>query len=135
MTNRRQRINEDTHFWTLKLLQRNPGMTQRALAKEVGISVSGINYCLKALIEKGWLKMGNFSNNSNKLGYAYLLTPAGVAEKAALTARFLKRKMNEYEQLREEIYALQRDDTDAVTPQSAVSKLDAENGRLQQNPK
>jgi EPS-associated MarR family transcriptional regulator len=107
MTSRRQLINEDTHFWTLKLLQKNPGMTQRALAKEIGISVSGTNYCIKALIEKGWLKMGNFANNPNKLNYAYLLTPAGVSEKAALTARFLKRKMAEYDKLREEIEALQ----------------------------
>jgi len=107
MTSRRSTINEDTHFWTLKLLQERPGITQRALAKEVGMSLSGINYCIGALAEKGWIKMGNFSKNPNKLGYAYLLTPTGVAEKAALTRRFLKRKMAEYEKLREEIEALQ----------------------------
>jgi len=107
MTSRRSTINEDTHFWTLKLLQEKPGITQRALAKEVGMSLSGINYCIGALAEKGWIKMGNFSKNPNKLGYAYLLTPTGVAEKAALTRRFLKRKMAEYEKLREEIEALQ----------------------------
>ena len=82
-------------------------MTQRTLAKEVGINVSSINFCLKALLEKGWIKMGNFSKNPNKLGYAYLLTPIGMAEKAALTKRFLQRKMAEYEKLREEIEALQ----------------------------
>ena len=81
-------------------------MTQRTLAKEVGINVSSINFCLKALLEKGWIKMGNFSKNPNKLGYAYLLTPIGMAEKAALTKRFLQRKMVEYEKLREEIEAL-----------------------------
>jgi len=107
MTSRRSTINEDTHFWTLKLLQEKPGITQRALAKEVGMSLSGINYCIGALAEKGWIKLGNFSKNPNKLGYAYLLTPTGVAEKAALTRRFLKRKMAEYEKLREEIEALQ----------------------------
>ena len=107
MTSRRSTINEDTHFWTLKMLQEKPGITQRALAKEVGMSLSGINYCIGALAEKGWIKMGNFSKNPNKLGYAYLLTPTGVAEKAALTRRFLKRKMAEYEKLREEIEALQ----------------------------
>jgi len=107
MTSRRSTINEDTHFWTLKLLQERPGITQRALAKEVGMSLSGINYCIGALAEKGWIKLGNFSKNPNKLGYAYLLTPTGVAEKAALTRRFLKRKMAEYEKLREEIEALQ----------------------------
>ncbi len=107
MTSRRRTVNEDTHFWTLKLLQEKPGITQRALAKEVGMSLSGINYCIGALVEKGWLKMGNFSKNPNKLGYAYLLTPTGVAEKAALTKRFLQRKMAEYEELRGEIEALQ----------------------------
>jgi EPS-associated MarR family transcriptional regulator len=81
-------------------------MTQRNLAKEVGINVSSINFCLKALVEKGWIKMGNFSKNPDKLSYAYLLTPTGLAEKAALTQRFLQRKMAEYEKLREEIEAL-----------------------------
>ncbi len=109
MTTRRQTINEDTHFWTLKLLQENPGISQRSLAKEVGMSLSGVNYCLQALVEKGWLKLGNFRKSSNKLGYVYLLTPTGIAEKSALTARFLTRKMAEYEQLREEIDALQNE--------------------------
>ena len=75
--------------------------------KEVGINVSTINFCLKALVEKGWIKMGNFSKNPDKLSYAYLLTPTGVAEKAVLTRRFLQRKMAEYEKLRGEIEALQ----------------------------
>ena len=84
-------------------------MTQRTLAKEVGINVSSINFCLKALVEKGWIKMGNFNKNPDKLSYAYLLTPTGVAEKAALTKRFLQRKMAEYEKLRGEIAALQHE--------------------------
>jgi EPS-associated MarR family transcriptional regulator len=107
MTTRRQTANDDTLFWTLKVLQENPGVSQRTLAKEVGINVSTINFCLKALVEKGWIKMGNFSKNPDKLSYAYLLTPTGVAEKAALTKRFLQRKMAEYEKLRGEIEALQ----------------------------
>lgn len=107
MPTRRQTANDDTLFWTLKLLQDKPGMTQRSLAKEVGINVSSINFCLKALVEKGWIKMGSFSRNPDKLSYAYLLTPTGVAEKAALTRRFLQRKIAEYEKLREEIEALQ----------------------------
>ena len=107
MTTRRQTANDDTLFWTLKLLEDNPGMTQRSLAKEVGINVSSINFCLKALVERGWIKMGNFSKNPDKLSYAYLLTPTGVAEKAVLTRRFLQRKMAEYEKLRGEIEALQ----------------------------
>ena len=84
-------------------------MTQRKLAKEVGINVSSINFCLKALVEKGWIKIGNFSKNPDKLSYAYLLTPKGVAENAALTRRFLQRKMAEYEKLRKEIEELQLD--------------------------
>ena len=120
MTTRRQTANEDTLFWTLKLLQDSPGMTQRSLAKEVGINVSSINFCLKALVEKGWVKMGNFSKNPDKLSYAYLLTPTGVAEKAVLTRRFLQRKMVEYEKLREEIEALQLEaEPDASTPNTS----------------
>lgn len=113
MTTRRQIANDDTLFWTLKVLQENPGVTQRTLAKEVGINVSSINFCLKALLEKGWVKMDNFSKNPNKLSYAYLLTPTGVAEKALLTRRFLQRKMAEYEKLRGEIEALQTETGEA----------------------
>ena len=115
MPTRRQTSNDDTLFWTLKVLQENPGVSQRTLAKEVGINVSTINFCLKALVEKGWIKMGNFSKNPDKLSYAYLLTPTGVAEKAVLTRRFLQRKMAEYEKLRGEIEALQRE-TDQSSP-------------------
>lgn len=79
------------------------------------MSLSGINYCISALAEKGWIKMGNFSKNPDKLSYAYLLTPTGVAEKAALTKRFLQRKMAEYEKLRGEIEALQLE-ADQPTP-------------------
>ena len=111
MTTRRKCLNEDIHYWTLKLLQEKPGITQRALAKEVGMSLSGINYCISALAEKGWIKMGNFSKNPDKLSYAYLLTPSGVAEKAALTKRFLQRKMAEYEKLRSEIEVLQQNES------------------------
>jgi len=73
------------------------------------MSLSGINYCISALAEKGWIKMGNFSKNPDKLSYAYLLTPTGVAEKAVLTRRFLQRKMAEYEKLRGEVEALQHE--------------------------
>ena len=122
MITRRQTANDDTLFWTLKLLQDNPGMTQRTIAKEVGINVSSINFCLKALVEKGWIKMGNFSKNPNKLSYAYLLTPTGVAEKAALTRRFLQRKMAEYEKLREEIEELQLEAGQVTSPFANESK-------------
>ena len=90
----------------MRLLQANPDLTQRELAQELGVSVGGLNYCLKALIDKGWVKMQNFSQSKNKFGYVYILTPTGMAEKAALTSRFLKRKMSDYEALKAEIEAL-----------------------------
>ena len=74
------------------MLQDNPDMTQREIAEKLGISTSGLNYCLKALIDKGWVKVQNFSQSKNKFGYIYVLTPQGIAEKAVLTGRFLKRK-------------------------------------------
>ena len=88
------------------MLQDNPDMTQREIAEKLGISTSGLNYCLKALIDKGWVKVQNFSQSKNKFGYIYVLTPQGVAEKAVLTGRFLKRKMVEYESLKAEIDTL-----------------------------
>lgn len=90
----------------MRLLQANPDLTQRELAEQLGVSVSGLNYCLKALIEKGWVKMHNFSQSKNKFGYVYILTPSGMAEKAALTSCFLKRKLEEYESLTDEIQSL-----------------------------
>lgn len=123
MTTRRQTASDDTLFWTLKLLQENPGVTQRTLAKEVGTNVSSINFCLKALIDIGWVKMGNFSNNPNKLSYAYLLTPTGVVEKAALTKRFLQRKMAEYDKLRQHIEALQLESEQTAQPTAAKISL------------
>ncbi len=88
------------------MLQDNPDMTQREIAEKLGISTSGLNYCLKALIDKGWVKVQNFSQSKNKFGYVYLLTPQGIVEKTGLTSRFLKRKMAEYESLKAEIDAL-----------------------------
>ncbi len=87
-------------------MQGNPDLTQRELAEKLGISVGGLNYCLNALIDKGLVKMQNFSNSKNKFKYVYLLTPKGMAEKVALTNRFLSRKMEEYEALKLEIEAL-----------------------------
>jgi EPS-associated MarR family transcriptional regulator len=109
MTSRRSQLQEDTYFRVLRMLQDNPDMTQREIAEKLGISTSGLNYCLKALIDKGWVKVQNFSQSKNKFGYIYVLTPQGIAEKAVLTGRFLKRKMHEYETLRAEIEALQSD--------------------------
>jgi len=109
MTSRQAKLQEDTNFRLLRLLQDNPGLSQRELAKALGISFGGLNYCLNALKDKGWVKMQNFSQSNNKLGYAYLLTPIGIAEKAALTSTFLKRKMDEYKALKAEIAKLRSD--------------------------
>lgn len=97
---------EETDYRVLRLLADNPRMNQRELAGELGVSLGKINYCLRALLDKGLIKIQNFRNSDNKRGYAYLLTPMGIACKADLTARFLKLKMAEYERLRSEIDAL-----------------------------
>ena len=106
MTSRQAQIQEDTYFRVLRILQENPDLTQRELAEKLGVSLGGMNYCLNALMEKGWVKMQNFQNSKNKFKYVYLLTPQGMAEKVALTSRFLERKMREYEALKLEIDAL-----------------------------
>lgn len=104
---RQAQLQEDTRFRVLRLLQDNPDLTQRELAEKLGISVGGLNYCLRALMDRGFVKMRNFAHSRNKFGYAYVLTPRGLAEKASITQCFLQRKMKEYEALREEIAALQ----------------------------
>ena len=106
MTNRQAKIQEDTRFRIMRILQENPDLTRRELAENLGMSVGGLNYCLNALIDKGFVKMQNFQSSKNKFKYVYLLTPQGIAEKVALTSRFLRRKMEEYEALKEEIKAL-----------------------------
>jgi len=97
---------EETHYHIFKLLEARPDITQRQLAKELGISLGKVNYCLKALIEKGQVKARNFRRNPSKRKYVYLLTPKGIEEKGQLTARFLRRKMAEYERLKQEIEQL-----------------------------
>ena len=100
-------MSEERHLKALQLLEQNPKMTQRELAKALGVSLGAANYCLKALVEKGWLKLEDFQKNPNKLGYFYLLTPMGISAKAQLTVKFLRRKLVEYEALRTEIDQLQ----------------------------
>ena len=99
--------NKDIRLDLLRKLESNPECTQRQLSKEMGISLGKVNYCMKKLTEKGWIKLSNFSHNPNKMGYAYLLTPGGIEEKSRLTFSFLKRKLIEYEVLKKEINALQ----------------------------
>ena len=100
---------KDIHLDLLRKLEVNPEYTQRELSKEMGVSLGKINYCMKKLIEKGWVKLTNFSHNPNKVGYAYLLTAKGIEEKTKLTYVFLKIKMEEYEMLKNEISILQQD--------------------------
>ncbi len=97
---------EDTRFRVLRLLEENPDMSQRQIAEALGISLGSTNYCLKAVADKGLVKVKNFRNSDNKMAYSYLLTPKGIAEKTALAARFLKRKMQEYDALKAEIESL-----------------------------
>jgi EPS-associated MarR family transcriptional regulator len=118
MTSRQAHIQEDTNFRVMRILQANPDLTQRELAEKLGVSVGGLNYCLKALMDKGWVKMQNFQNSKNKFKYVYLLTPQGIAEKVALTSRFLDRKMQEYESLKAEIESLHQDLKPAVKTDS-----------------
>ena len=99
-------MSEERQLDALRLLETNPEMTQRELAEALGVSLGAANYCLKALVEKGWVKLENFQNNPNKLGYLYLLTPMGMAAKTTLTAQFLRRKLAEYEALKAEIEQL-----------------------------
>ena len=100
-------VNREITLQLMAHLEQNPQDTQRAIASELGVSLGSVNYCIKALIGKGFLKVENFRKSSNKLGYAYLLTPSGVSEKAKLTVSFLKRKQQEYYRLEQEISDLQ----------------------------
>ena len=100
---------EDTKFRVLRLLEESPDLTQREIADKLGISLGGVNYCLRALIDRGFVKIQNFQGSENKLGYAYFLTPQGLYEKSVLAAGFLKRKMAEYEALKIEIEALEKE--------------------------
>ena len=100
-------MSEQRQLDAMRLLETNPEMTQREIAEALGVSLGAANYCLKALVEKGWVKLENFQKNPNKLGYLYLLTPMGITAKAQLTASFLLRKVAEYEALRAEIDQLQ----------------------------
>lgn len=114
-------VQEELHLQILRLLEGNPKLIQRELAQALNLSVGKAHYCVQALLDKGWIKMQKFRDSQRKRAYLYLLTPAGLAQKTALTVRFLERKMVEYDRLREEIAALQReieargDGSDAVT--------------------
>jgi EPS-associated MarR family transcriptional regulator len=94
---------DEIHLQVLRAIEAQPELTQRQLAQELGVSLGKAHYCIKALIDKGLVKMGNFSHNQKKLEYAYLLTPSGMKSKAVLTAHFLERKAAEYAMLKSEL--------------------------------
>ena len=99
----------ENHYKVMRLLEANPEMSQRDVARALGVSLGKVNYCLQALIRKGWIKAANFKNSHNKAAYMYLLTPRGVEQKGRLTVQFLKTKMHEYETLRMEIEQMRRE--------------------------
>jgi len=101
--------NQELEYRVLKILEQQPELTQRQLAEELGVSLGKTHYLVKSLIDVGWVKLDNFQKSDNKWGYAYLLTPMGMAEKAAITARFLVRKQREYNELQDEIAHLQEE--------------------------
>lgn len=100
---------EETQLKILQILEKEPDISQRRMAEDLGVSLGKVNYCLKALVEKGWVKVNDFKKHNNKLAYAYFLTPHGMEEKARITVRFLKRKMAEYDALKEEIERLREE--------------------------
>lgn len=102
-------ISDELQHKLFKTIAAHPQINQRELSKSLGISLGKANYCLKALMEKGWVKAQNFKNNKNKLSYAYLLTPSGIEQKATVTIRYLKRKMEEYDQLKQAVEELKKE--------------------------
>ena len=106
---------EELRLRVMRVLEENPEATQRQIASQLNVSLGGVNYCLKALVDRGLVKLGNFAKSDRKIGYAYFLTPEGMSEKAKITARFLKRKMAEYEHLQTEIRQLKSElDKDSI---------------------
>jgi EPS-associated MarR family transcriptional regulator len=100
---------DETQYKVMRLLEANPEMSQRDVARALGVSLGRVNYCFKALVQKGWIKASNFKNSQNKAAYMYLLTRRGVEEKARLTLQFLQIKMREHEALRVEIEQMSQD--------------------------
>jgi len=98
----------DKHYQILKNFEKKPHLTQREMADELGLSVGKTNYLIRAVIDKGWLKFKNFRKSDNKIGFMYVITPKGIANKTILTLSFLKRKSNEYKNLKEEIKSLKK---------------------------
>ena len=114
--------NDELDIAIMRRLADHPQASQRELARETGVSLGKISYVLRALIDKGWVKVGSFARNPEKLGYAYLLTPRGIEAKARMTRAFLARKVREYDRLRAEIEAL-RSELDAPRDTSSPEQM------------
>ena len=99
-------MQDEIAYKLLKIIEDEPHLSQRDIAKKMGVSLGKTNYCLKALVDKGFIKLQNFYKNNKKSAYIYLLTPKGIEEKAAVTYRFLQRKLKEYEDIKQEIEKL-----------------------------
>ena len=102
-------MSEETRYRVMRLLESDPTLSQRDVARELGVSLGKVNFCLQALIRRGWVKATNFKNSHNKSAYMYVLTPRGLQAKTRLTLRFLVLKMTEYEKLRVEIEQMRRE--------------------------
>lgn len=102
-------MSEEISYQVIKLIEQDPEISQRELSLALGVSLGKVNYCVKALIDKGWIKARNFKNSQNKLAYRYLLTPHGLQQKTVVAASFLKRKLAEYERLQCEIESLRQE--------------------------
>ena len=99
----------DTEYKILKIFEGNPNATQRQIARDLNVSLGKTNYIVRALIDRGWIKLSNFKRSDNKLGYIYLLTPKGIAEKSMLSQKFLRKKSEEYNRLKKEIEMLKKE--------------------------
>jgi len=109
----------DAQYQVMHILQKNPQLTQRELSRKLGLSLGKLNYCLRALADKGWIKIGNFAQSNTKHRYLYLVTPQGIYEKTQMTKEFLNRKIKEYEALRVEINLLKNE---IMSPKSKDKK-------------
>lgn len=114
-------MEDEIHYKLLKVLEENPDVTQRELAARLGISLGKANYCLRALMGRGWVKMDNFRRNPNKMGYVYLLTPKGIEQKTRFAVRFLRHKLHEFDALKAEIERLKVEVADSATSESVSS--------------
>lgn len=115
-------LTNEMRFKLMRLLEARPGLSQRDVARELGVSLGKVNFCIRALLDKGWIKAANFKNSHNKAAYLYLLTPRGIEQKTRLAVSFLQQKTREYESLRQEIEQLRREHASHARNKSGTSQ-------------